>query len=529
MLAAVGEHDEGWTRRRTLQGMGAALGAAAVGCGDDGSSGDGDGTEGGTGTGTGSTGGPTGEPADSSGGSASTGAGGTGDTTSGVDSSDDGSTGEPVDECSSGNMGLSPQELLADIDTIVVVMMENRSLDHYFGSATFLEGWTIDGLTGDETNPRIDGTPVPVFQTANLAPLDPPHQWVDCHLNWNMGANDGFVIVHEQVHPTEYAEVMGYHARGVLPILYALADNYTLFDHWYGATMAGTWPNRYHMHAATSNGQQENLPEPGITTIWEVLADAGISHANYYSDIAWIWGALLNPLTSFTDSIDEFFDAAAAGTLPQFSIIDPNFGLLPGGEGGNDDHPSHDITLGEVFLASVYQALADSPHWNNCLLLITYDEHGGFYDHVSPPTTFDPLPQFQQLGHRVPTLAIGPYVRRGCIDSTPMNHVAIPATATVKFGLAPLNERLTMTQDVSVAINPELLGDPQPPAPIPQLSVSVSEVLSRRGTGADELAAMIASGDLPLPADRRHANASREVALRMLDRAAKLGVVKLRP
>jgi len=510
--------------------MGAALGAGAVGCGDDSGAGDGEG-DGTTGEGASTGAGGTGGTGGTSGSGDSTGLGATGDSSGDVadDSSGDGSTGEPVDECRSGDAGLSPQELMAEIDTIVVVMMENRSLDHYFGSATFREGWTIDGLTGDETNPRIDGTDVQVFNLTNLQPDDPPHQWVDCHLQWNLGANDGFVIVHEQVFPASFDEVMGYHVRSQIPILYALADNYTLFDQWFGATMAGTWPNRYFMHAGTSNGQQENVPEPGITTIWDVLADAGVSHANYYSDVAWIWGALVNPLTSYTDSIDEFFDAAQAGRLPAFSVVDPNFGLLPGGEGGNDDHPTHDITLGQVFLGSVYQALANSSHWDRCLLLITYDEHGGFYDHVSPPTTFDPLPQFQQLGHRVPTLAVGPFVRRGCINSTVMDHVAIPSTATVKFGLPPLNDRVSQTQDVSIAIDPELLGDPQPPAPIPQLSVSISEVLSRRGTGADELATMIAAGDLPLPSDRRHDNASHEVALRMLDRASKLGVVKLRP
>lgn len=506
--------------------MGAVLGAAAVGCGDDGTA---DGTADGTGSSTGDGGTSTSGGSTSS--ADSTGPGGTGDgTTLGGESTDESSSsGEPSGECGPDGMGLSPQELLAEIDTVVVVMMENRSTDHYFGSATFEEGWVLEGLTGKETNPRIDGTPVGVFQMNNLTPDDPPHQWVDCHLQWNLGANDGFVIVHENVHPMSYDEVMGYHIRSQIPVLYALADNYTLFDHWFGSTMAGTWPNRFHLHAGTSDGQQENIPVLGMTTIWDVLEDAGISHANYYSDVAWAWGAFVNPLAPYTDSLDEFFDAAAAGALPSFSIIDPNFGLLPGGEGGNDDHPVHDITLGQIFLGSVYQALANSPHWNNCLLIITYDEHGGFYDHVSPPTTFDPLEPFQQLGHRVPSLVIGPHVRRGCINNTVVDHVSVLSTVTNRFGLDPLNQRVTETTDLSSAINPELLGDPQPPAPIPMLSVSISEVLSKRGSGQDELAAMIASGDMPLPADRRHDNASHEVAMRLLDRASKLGVVKLRP
>jgi phospholipase C len=502
--------------------MGAVLGATAVGCGDDAgdvASGSGSGSEGGSSSsssGAGSSSGLVDEGSSSGAGSSSS------------DGADESTTGEPVDECASDG-ALTPEELLAQVDTIVVVMMENRSLDHYFGSATFREDLAVNGLSGRETNPRIDGTAVQVFQMANLEPADPPHGWEACHLQFNLGANDGFVIQHELEHPESYAEVMGYHVRSQLPVMYALADEYVLCDHWFASVMGPTWPNRFYLHAATSGGNMSNTPAFGLTTIWDRLADAGLSHANYYSDLAWIWGGVANPGLGFTDSIDEFFAAAEAGTLPAFSIVDPNFGVLPGGMGGNDDHPSHDITLGQIFLASVYQALANSPQWTSCLLIITYDEHGGFYDHVPPPTTTDERPEFQQLGFRVPSLVVGPFVRRGCVDSTQLEHVSVISTATRRFGLAPLNERVTATNDVSSAINPAYLSDPRPPAPIPQLSVSVSEVLSKRGAGQEELLAMVQRGEIPLPADRRHPNASRDVALRMLDHASRLGVVKLRP
>jgi phospholipase C len=177
----------------------------------------------------------------------------------------------------------------------------------------------------------------------------------------------------------------------------------------------------------------------------------------------------------------------------------------------------------------VYQALAQSPQWGRCLLIITYDEHGGFYDHVSPPTTVDDHPEFRQLGFRVPSLVIGPFVKRGCIDSTQTEHVSVLSTAMRRFGLPALNERMSVTNDVSSAINPAYFDNPRPPAPIPQLSVSVSEVLEKRGTGQEELAAMVARGEIPLPPDRRHENASRDVALSMLEHASRLGVVKLRP
>lgn len=503
--------------------MGAVLGATAVGCGDDAGddvasgSGSSEGGESSSSSGAGSTS----TPADSG----SSGSGGGESSSSGGESS----TGEPVEDCGSDS-GLSPEELLAPIDTIVVVMMENRSFDHYFGSSA-ISGDTlvVNGLTGDETNPRVDGTPVQVFNLTNFQPADPPHGWESCHLQWNLGANDGFVIEHELEHPDSYSEVMGYHIRSQIPVLYALADEYVLCDHWYSAVMGPTWPNRFYMHAASSGGVTSNTSNTTLTTIWDQLAEAGITHTNYYSDLPWAWGAFLNPLLSYTESIDSFFSAAEAGTLPAFSIIDPNFGILPGGAGGNDDHPDHDISLGQIFLASVYQALANSPQWGRCLLIITYDEHGGFYDHVSPPTTVDERPEFQQLGFRVPSLVIGPFVRRGCVDSTQLEHVSIVSTAMRRFGLAPLNERVTATNDVSSAINPEYFENPRPPAPIPQMSISVSEVLARRGTGQEELLAMVQRGEIPLPADRRHPNSSHDVALRMLEHASRLGVVKLRP
>ncbi len=505
------DHDDprDLTRRRTLQGMGAVLGTATLGCTDDTSPG---------GAGASSSGTATGASDDT----------GIADTTMGGTADTDDPDLPPIQACG-GSEGLAPQELLAEVDTIVVVMMENRSFDHYFGSATFDEGYAVAGLDGTETNPRLDGRPVTVFAMDNLTPEDPPHGWASSHAQWNAGANDGFVTEHEPGNPAVAHEVMGYHVRAQLPVLYALADNYVLCDNWYASVMGPTWPNRFYLNAATSDGTMTNDAVPGLTTIWDVLQAEGVSGVDYYSDLPWLWGGLSDTQLPYVSTIDAFFDAAQAGTLPAFSIVEPNYGVLPGAEGGNDDHPEHDITLGQIFLGSVYEALAQSPQWERCLLIITYDEHGGFFDHVPPPLATDELPDFQQLGFRVPSLVIGPHVRRGCVDGTQLDHVSPIATVTRRFDLPALNERVTQTNDVSSAIDPAFLGDPQPPAPIPVLSVSVEQVLQKRGTGQEELAALVARGELPLPAAHRHAGAGRQIALRMLDRAQRLGVVKLRP
>lgn len=521
------------SRRRALQGATALAAATVAGCGDgeqvsnDGDASTGDAPPTTTTADTSST------VADSSSGSAddSTSEGGPAETSSSTSGGgEESSTGEPVDACA-GDGGLTPQELLADIDTIVVVMMENRSFDHYFGSAAFLEGWAIEGLTGAESNADLSGADIVVFPLANLQPADPPHDWDACHLAWNDGDNDGFVVQHELVNPASHTEVMGYHVRAQIPTLYSLAESYTLCDHWFASVMGPTWPNRFYLHAATSNGQQSNLPESSITHIWGVLEAAGIDARNYYSDIPWAWGGFVSPFASYTDSLDEFFTAAAAGTLPAFVVVDPNFGLLPGGEGGNDDHPDHDITFGQLFLASIYEAMVQSPQWNRCMLVITYDEHCGFFDHVAPPQTVDAFAGFEQLGFRVPSVVIGPTVRRGCVNSTQFEHVSVISTLTTKFGLVPLNERVSATNDLSSCIDPELVGNPQPPAKLRPLVVSRSELFAERyrGSSQPELAAMIADGRIPLPPDRRHPRASRDAAEVLLAHAQRLGVATVLP
>jgi phospholipase C len=518
------------SRRRALQGLGAVLGASAAGCGgDDANAGDGTGSSesGSTGADPDSSGGPT--SLDTSG-ADTTGVSDSVDSSSSAESSSSGdeesSTGETPVDCEDDG-GLTPEELLAEIDTIVVVCMENRSFDHYFGSAAFLEGWQIEGLTGDETNDDLDGNPVQVFHLANYEPADPPHGWDSVHEQWNGGFMDGFVREHQMVHPESYTEVMGYHTRDDVPVLYALAESYTLCDHWFASVLGPTWPNRFFLHCASSAGQQSNLPEPGLPTIWAALTDAGLTGRNYYSDVAWVWGAFANPFPSYTDGIDEFFTAAQAGTLPSYVVIDPNFGLTGGG--GNDDHPDHNIMLGQVFLASVYQALAESPQWDRCLLVITYDEHGGFFDHVQTLQTMDELPQFEQLGVRVPAVVIGPYVRRGCVNSTKLEHVAPIATLTRRHQLTPLNVRVEGANDLSSCIDPTTLREPKPPVRLPPIEASLDDLLTTDPqTSHPELRKMIEDGRIPLPPGRDYPGAGRDLALQLIAHAQRLGVLKLR-
>jgi len=419
----------------------------------------------------------------------------------------------------------TPEELLSTVDAIVVLMMENRSFDHYLGAlksdATYRHKATVNGLTGTESNPAPNGTPVTVFKMNNFTPEDPPHSFAATHAQWNNGKNDGFVTQHAG--PSQ-DEAMGYHDRSQIPFYYWLADNFTVCDNWYCSVLGPTWPNRFYLHAATSGGKKDNTPfiVGGPDTIWEKLRSAGKTYKNYTASVvAWYTGGFVGKLLSLNPvkQMSEFFSDARNGTLPNFSIIDPDFT-------SNDDHPSHDIRQGQAFVASVYKALAESPQWKKVLFVITYDENGGFYDHVAPPKATDQLTEFQQLGFRVPSFVIGPTVKRGHLEKGQLEHVSVLSTVRTRFGVPNLNQRMADTADLSSCIDPAFYKNPQPPPPnMP--TVTVGRVPSGVGVSSQpELEAMVARGDIPDAAivDRR----SAEVRYRaFLDEAVRLGAVRV--
>lgn len=503
------------SRRVTIKGATAALGVTAVAaCGDDGGD---DGA--GTGDATGSTG------ADGTGAATSASGSGAADSSGGDGGSEsEGSTGdapEPLRTCEAPG-DASVEALLANVDTIVVLMMENRSFDHYFGALALEEGLPVDGLVGDESNSDAMGRAVNVFPSNDwVVEEDPPHGWDASHAQWNNGANDGFVTTHLASGATDPQPVMGYHTREQLPVLYALADNYVLCDQWYASVLGPTWPNRFYLHLATSGGQTENEAVMDLPSVWDRLDDQGISNTYYHSTLAFsITFGKLDGLKH----VNEFFEDAEAGNLPAVSYIDPAFSFEP--NVGNDDHPPADIREGQAFIASIYNALANSSHWERSLLIITYDEHGGFYDHVAPPNdATDERPEFRQLGFRVPSIIVGPHVRRGCVWSTRLDHVSVISTITRKFGLEPLNERVSATNDVAGAIDPALIDAPRPPTTLPALK------MQRRATyqsdvkfgGQTELSRYMDRVSAPVQLDRRTDHDA--IMNQLFDRGVALGAI----
>ena len=304
------------------------------------------------------------------------------------------------------------------IDHFVVLMMENRSFDHYFG-------WVpeADALQ-DQSYTAPDGQSVPTrhFSTLGSGGMeykgcghpDPGHGWESGRAQLLGGfladgsGNDEFALT--------------YFNSGELGFIHEAARNYTLYDRFFCSLLASTWPNRYYKWSAQSGGRRDNSP-PADTAgnQWETIFDRGLAHglsARYYaSDLPFsaVWGARG---ATWTNPITRYYADCAAGTLPNISFVDPPFRDGGGGDGlSADEHPLGDVRLGQAFMADVVNAFVNSPCYRRGALFVIYDEWGGFFDHVTPPSvpddraSADLYEDFGQMGFRIPGLAVSPYAR----------------------------------------------------------------------------------------------------------------------
>lgn len=398
------------------------------------------------------------------------------------------------------------------ITNILVVMMENRSYDHYLGARSLLEGRPGNGLAATMFNPDDDGSQVAIHRATEYCVPDPPHGWDSSRVQWNAGANDGFVRAYRASQgPSVAPHVMGYMERDDLPITWALADGYATCDAWFSSLLGPTWPNRMYLHSGQSGGLTRNeLPTQGgidWRSIHHSLNDAGIPWAYYFQDLPFVPLFKGLPVQGFVKRFrSDFFEDAAAGTLPPVAFVEPGFLI-------DDDHPPHHIQLGQMFLASVHAALAASPQWNHSLLCCTYDEAGGFFDHVSPPLAADDRAEdgFDQLGFRVPTVVAGPYVKTGHVSSVVRDHTSVLAHIDGMFGLEPLTARVAAAKDLTELLDAARLEalEPSPPVELPALEVDESMIdAACYGEGAarrepTDLEKLADAGFFPAGLDRR--------------------------
>ena len=365
---------------------------------------------------------------------------------------------------------------LDNLKHVVVLMMENRSFDHMLG-ALHAEDARINGLAGNETNPDTTNEPAQVAPQAEFQSQldpDPDHSFPAVQKQLFFGtpgppavaAMQGFVQSYwDQQHNVAHShKIMYYFAPGKLPVLHTLAQSYAVFNGWFSSIPGPTVCNRAFAHYGTSFGQV-NLDifyvKDASESIYERMLAAGRTTKLYYFDPSSSTQEVVNLLKNqpqIFGTYPQFLEDCKNNALPDYSFVEPNYSDHPGDDGGellaSDQHPDHDVQAGEVFIASIYDAIRQNPDlWQSTALLITYDEHGGIYDHVPPPACIPdgfhaPLADtnnmpfaFDRLGVRVPSILVSPWIAKGTVVPGPedpangrvFEHASIPATITQHF------------------------------------------------------------------------------------------------
>jgi phospholipase C len=325
------------------------------------------------------------------------------------------------------------------IEHIVLVMMENRSFDHFLG-------W-LPGATGRQAGLTYTDSSGIAHSTYPLAPdyqgcshPDPDHSYAGARVEYDNGACDGWLRA-----GSNDLYSIGYYTKSDLSFLGSAAPAWTTCDHYFAAIMAPTYPNRIYQHAAQTDRLDDTLlPLSTLPTIWDRLAEKGLDGRYYFSDfpILAFWGA---KYLSIARPVTDFFADCAAGNLPKVSFVDPRFLGEDQGISG-DDHPHGDIRNGEDFLNAVYTAVTTSPNWRHTVLVINFDEWGGFFDHVAPTTA--PIPTSDALlgsdglrGFRIPALVISPWSPRGKVATGVYDHTSVLKMIEWRWGLRPLTVR----------------------------------------------------------------------------------------
>lgn len=385
------------------------------------------------------------------------------------------------------------------INHIVVLMMENRSYDHMLGWVPGSAGKQAGRTFVDNAGNSFNSFHLTKFQ--NCSSADPNHGFIAGRQQMNGGAMNGFLFTQ----PVGDQFPIGYYVGADLPFFASAARYWTICDHYHCSILGPTWPNRFYMHSGqtdrltTGGGTTQNGPPSAangnglistLPTIWDLAANAGITHKYYFGgnnpqdpnpsegSVAFtaLWGG---KYANISFPYAQFVADAASGNLPQISYIDPDFT----GEGAgtsNDDHPLADVRNGQVLMNEVYQTLSQSPNWANTLLIINYDEWGGFADHIVPglaPVTqleantpdpnvlvngmgqdvnvnsvVDGVPMAFQ-GFRTPCVLIGPRARRGAIASQTYDANSILNAISWQFGLPTLGARGVSSGNIATALN----------------------------------------------------------------------------
>jgi len=405
---------------------------------------------------------------------------------------------------------------LSNVKYIVQLMLENRSFDQmlgflYDGTNKSATNQPFEGLTGDESNPDDTGREMQVYKIDQTAPhpyfmpgADPGEGFqnttyqlfsTEIPAEGAIPTNKGFVMnfkaaiasdqakhYKDSLPGTQPSEIMGMYTPQMLPIMSALAKGFAVCDHWFASAPTQTIPNRAFAAAATSQGHLDNHVK--------VFTCPSIFGALSKKNIDWaIYGYNKDPLTrlDYPDTqqaaenhfghFRDFQTRASAGTLPAYTFLEPDFG-----SGGNSQHPNYDVALGEQLIHDVYYTLRNGPGWNNTLLIITYDEHGGNYDHVPPPSGAVPPDSsagefgfdFTRFGVRIPALLVSPRIAAGTVFRAKrgtIDHTSVLKTIELRWGLDPLTARDKAAPDLGDVLT---LATPRTDDPLKGVTIPVS-------------------------------------------------------
>jgi phospholipase C len=368
-----------------------------------------------------------------------------------------------------GSVTLPPADT-SGIDHIVVVTMENRSFDHFLGWLPNADG-RQSGLTYKDAN----GAPHASYDLGHdfegCGHQDPNHSYSGSRVAYDNGSMDGFL----RAGKNDIFSI-GYYSNTEVPFYAALARNFLVCDRYFASILGPTFPNRMFLWSAQTDRLGDDVQLSSLPTIFDRLQSAGVSHKYYFNNLPYLafWGL---KYISSTALFSEFLTSAAAGTLPAVSFVDPRYTVLDDSM-GNDDHPHANIRNGEAFLSEIYRAVATGPAWAKTVLIITFDEWGGFFEHVAPPRVTPANPHDLDtdqvngqvlLGFRIPAVIVSPFTvntqEMPMVTHTVFDHTSILKLLEWRWGLQPLTQRDASLQIGNMATSLNFL----PSSTIPNL------------------------------------------------------------
>lgn len=402
---------------------------------------------------------------------------------------------------------------------LVVLMMENRSFDHMLGSLE-IEGRDVNGVIAAQGAPAnvgpggayhsmpLTGHPGVIDRTSRFQD-DPPHDVESVATQLAVGGwgwaprMDGFVEAYVKKHPyaSEPTDVLNYYRRDQLEFTYFLADEFAICDRWFCSAPTSTMPNRLYSMCGDSAGQVTSPVTEliDLPSIFDQLKDhewriyAKKFGGGFVSMARLLGETRVGPrrgrrkrIREHCRDVQKFVTDAANGDLPRISFIEPTYNWLPG---GNDDHPPNPIRAGQRFLAQIYEAVVASRNWGDTVFVITYDEHGGFYDHV-PPETIPPQHRsatdsylgWTTYGPRVPAILISPFAKAAHVAKETFEHCSILKFICEWQGIEPnlISPRVVGARSLAAALDTSLSpqpGEPRRPAIPPKVRAWLNQPL----------------------------------------------------